>query len=65
MRKLLVLLLVLVLLVTAVAPVFAGGDKVHGDKGEGGVNQNGPCPFGGDSAGENNPWPEPPQVGKG
>jgi len=30
-------------------PVLAGGGQVQGDKGEGKVIQDGPCPFGGDT----------------
>ena len=38
-RKLLILILVSVLLLSATFGVLAGGDKVRGDKGVGAVNQ--------------------------
>jgi hypothetical protein len=48
MKKLFVILLVLVMLVSIFTDVSAGGDKVRGDKGVGDVNQHqtmNPPPF--------------------
>ena len=40
MKKLIIaLLVVLALSITVVSPVFAGGDQVRGEKGDGAVNQ--------------------------
>lgn len=40
MKKILLVLLVIVVLsIVSASPVFAGGDKVRGDEGEGEVNQ--------------------------
>ena len=47
-QKLLVLLVVAAFLVSTTATALAGGDKVRGDKGQGGVNQvqvENPPPF--------------------
>jgi hypothetical protein len=38
-KILLTLLTVAVLCIAVTSPVFAGGDKVRGEKGQGGVNQ--------------------------
>ena len=38
-KVILVLLVVLALSISVASPVFAGGDKVRGDKGEGDTNQ--------------------------
>jgi len=53
-RKVMVILLVMLLLLVAVAPVSAGGDKVHGDKAQGPSEAHGECPYGGEGAGDNN-----------
>ena len=47
-------LIVALVLAFAVVPVMAGGGQVQGEKGQGSVNQQGECPFGGEDAGENN-----------
>ena len=56
MRKILILLLTLAITFYVVAqPVFAGGGQVTGEKGQGTIAQEGPCPFGGDTpVGPNN-----------
>ena len=38
-RLLLIMLVVAALSISVTSPVFAGGDKVRGDKGQGEVNQ--------------------------
>ena len=42
------LILAIMLVLVLVSPVFAGGDKQHGDVGQGLVHQNGECPHYGD-----------------
>lgn len=50
MKKLLLFLTIFTIsFVVSQNAVFAGGDKVQGDLGQGVVSQEGPCPFGGDT----------------
>lgn len=55
-KKILVALFLVVITFSSITfAVYAGGDKVQGDEGQGMVSQEGPCPFGEDTpAGPNN-----------